>query len=173
MKKITLILTTIASIAIVACSSSTANNNSINNNNNQTAEADRAASILGIWTPIALDFNLDGKTEPSGQWKYNTKEDEALVKQAGLEMDYGNFTFKANGIGYLGAKETVDNTFKWKKMANGRFTIDDGEVKNTTAENIEEFYLDAKGQLIFHHTEKPKIMGKDVVQNSFELYKRK
>jgi hypothetical protein len=95
------------------------------------------------------------------------------MPKAGLDKDFANFTFKANGTGYLGTSQPKENTFKWKRIANEKVIMDNGEVKNTTGENIEEFYVDVKGQLIFHHSEKQFIMGKNIIQNSFELYKRK
>jgi hypothetical protein len=172
MKITMLILTAITAITIAACNNSPAID-TINSTAIVAITTDATDKIIGTWIPIAFDFNLEGKTEPSGNWKYHDKNDEATVKKAGMEMDFGNFTFKINGTGYLGKAETTDNTFKWKKMSNGKVTIDDGEIKNTKTENIEEFYVDAKDQLIFHHSEKQFIMGKNTIQNSFELYKRK
>jgi hypothetical protein len=166
MKTKAFIITAFAIIIIISYGNSAANNTS------QPASK-TLDKIIGTWIPIALDFSLQGKTEPSGKWVYNTKQNDEAIKKSGLDEDFANFTFKANGTGYLGASQTKENTFKWKKIANGKVIIDNREVKNTVVERIEEFYLDAKGQLIFHHSEKQFIMGKSIIQNSFELYKRK
>jgi hypothetical protein len=67
--------------------------------------------------------------------------------------------------------------FTYSTMPNGKYTIkantDDNEPKNTNAENVEELYFDASNQFIYHHTGKPMLMGKYVIQHSFELLKRK
>jgi hypothetical protein len=172
MKKITIVLCAFALVTIIACSNSNANNNTSNKDN---VDADATASIIGTWIPIALDFNLEGKTTPSGNWLYTSKQDSINIKEAGLTVEDGNFTFKANGTGYMGKQEPTDGdgAFKWKKLPGGKACIDDGEVRNTNAENVEIFYIDAKGQLIHHTSVKQVLMGKATLQNSFELYKRK
>jgi hypothetical protein len=172
MKKIILILTCITLIAIVACSNNTADKNE---ENNGKENADLSASIVGTWIPIGLDFNVEGKTTPSGNWHYTNKQDSINIKNAGLSVEDGNLNFKANGTGFMGKEEPKDGdgAFKWKKLPGGKACYDNGEVTNTNAENIEIFYLDSKGQLIHHTSTKPLLMGKLTLQNSFELYKRK
>jgi hypothetical protein len=167
-------------IIIGACRNTEAKQNAVKINENTLAkdiDFDAAKSIVGTWTVVAFDFNLDGKTEPSGNWKYNTQKELDDAKKAGLDADNGNFTFKANGKGYIGKKDIEEMAFTYKKLANGKYVtkglVDDNEPKNTNAENVELFYLDAKGQLIYYHSSKPLILGKYVIQNSFELYKRK
>ncbi len=176
MKKTILTLTVLALITSIACNNSTTNDNN-STNTNASIEAEVANGIVGSWTPVGLDFNLEGKTEPSGKWVTEDPKKRAdNIKKAGLTADYADFTFKANGKGFLGGKETNDNLFTYKKLANGKYVFNTEageEPKNTRADNIEQLYLDKKGQLIFHHSEKQFIMGKDVVQNTFELYKRK
>jgi hypothetical protein len=168
-------------LIIIACNNNTSSNNTnskATNKNISELPTNAASSIVGSWTPIALDFNLDSIAEPSGKWIIqDVKEREAEIKAAGLTMDYGDFTFNANGTGFIGGAATKDNEFTYKQIANNRYEMKanegDDEPKNTNAENVETFYLDAKGQLIFQHSEKQLIMGKNVIQNSFELYKRK
>ena len=163
-------------LTIMACTNSAAEKNT--NITVAASEVETAGSIVGSWTPMGFDFNLDGKTEPSGKWiTQDDKKRAEDIKATGLPADVADFTFKANGKGYISAKDTKETEFAYTKMANGKYvtkgTVDDDEPKNTNAENIEEFYLDKEGRLIFHHTSKPKLMGKYVIQNSFELYKKK
>ncbi len=173
MKKLKIVFSCITLIALIACGNNTVEKNSTK----ETTEIDKGGNIVGTWTPIALDFRLDSITEPTGKWVYNTKEMIDAVKEAGISVDAGNFTFKANGKGYFGAKEEADNQFTYKKLGNGKYEIkgmiDDEDPKNTTATNIEKFYLDANGQMIKHSSSLPLLLGKHVIQNSFELYKKK
>jgi hypothetical protein len=167
--------------AFSACSNDSSNNKSQNtaskDSKNTVIANSSASDLVGTWRPIGLDVNLDGKTEPSGKWEIQDPKVRAQeIKDAGLTEDYGDFTFRADGTGFVGGTVSNNNTFTYKKMANGRYEMkgdkEDNEPKNTNAENIEELYLDKTGQLIFHHTTKQTLLGKSVIQNSFELYKK-
>jgi hypothetical protein len=173
MKKIELIIAAFLAVAIIACGNST--ESKVNAAAVAEVVDETKGSIIGTWIPIGMDYNLEGVTKPSGKWHYTDEKDLQALKEAGLTVEDTNLTFKANGTGYMGKKEPTDGdgAFKWKKLPNGKVFVDDGEIKNTNAENIDVFYLDTKGQLIHHTSSKPLLMGKEAIQNSFELYKRK
>jgi hypothetical protein len=134
-------------------------------------------NIVGTWQIIASDFRLDSIAEPTGKWIYVTEKDKEALRNVGMNEDDANFTFLADGTGYVGNTKTEEMAFTYNKLPNDRYSIkasiDDGETNNTNEENIEEFYTDNKGQLIYHHTSKPMLMGKYVIQHTFELLKRK
>jgi hypothetical protein len=167
MKKITTLFSLAAVIIFIACNNSdAAKNNKEAANISTEQEADAGKSIVGTWIPIGVDFNMDGKTTPSGNWKYYGKVEEDAIKEAGLTPEAGYFTFKANGTGFMGKAEPKDGdgVFKYKKLAMGKWCMADTEEINTNAKNIALWYLDAKGQLIHHTSSEPTLLGKKEIQ---------
>ncbi len=173
MKKIKIILSAIIIVAAIACSNGTAEKKDTLTTAANDVEA--KGGIVGTWIPIGLDFNLDGKTTPSGDWHFNTKQDSLNVKEAGLTFEDGNFNFKTNGTAYMGKAEPKESDafFKYKKISAGKWCIDDTDERNTNPKNIDVFYIDANDRLIHHTSTEPTLLGKKTLQNNFELYKRK
>ena len=159
-------------LTLLACGNNTTEKNTTSSAG--ANEVNGGGAIVGTWTPIAIDFSIDGKDTPSGNWRYNTKQDSLNVKEAGYTFEDGNYNFKANGTVYRGKTEPTDPELilKYKKMAEGKWCYADAIEQNTTAKNVDVFYMDAKRQLIHHTSKVTTILGKETLNNSFELYKR-